>query len=53
VYNQDHVNIGTLGPADGVYSAATYIKCITKAWDDAWWYRMMIPANSEPSAASA
>jgi hypothetical protein len=36
-----------------VYSAATYIKCITKAWDDAWWYRMMIPANYEPSAASA
>ena len=33
---QDHVPIGTLGLLTGVHSAATNVKCISRAWDDAF-----------------
>jgi hypothetical protein len=40
VYNQDHVPIGHLGPPP-FESASVNVVCRTKAWDDAYWYRLL------------
>ena len=52
VYNQDHVPIGALGPSP-YHSSSTNVTCMLKAWDDAWWYRLLNPDGwSSPATAA-
>ncbi|MGW5362547.1 hypothetical protein [Actinopolymorpha pittospori] len=40
VYNQDHVPIGYLGPSP-YHSPSVNVTCRLKAWDEAYWYRLL------------
>ena len=42
VYNQDHLPIGQLGPTP-FESPSVNVTCKRKAWDDAYWYRLLNP----------
>lgn len=52
VYSQDHVPIGVLGPAP-YQSSSVNVTCRLKAWDDAYWYRLLNPDGwSFPASAA-
>ncbi|MEU4287090.1 hypothetical protein AB0E63_02615 [Kribbella sp. NPDC026596] len=40
VYNEDHLPIGQLGPTP-FESPSVNVTCKRKAWDDAYWYRLL------------
>jgi hypothetical protein len=42
VYNEDHLPIGQLGPTP-YESPSVNVTCRRKAWDDAYWYRLLNP----------
>jgi hypothetical protein len=42
VYNEDHLPIGQLGPSP-FQSPSVNVTCRLKAWDDAYWYRLLNP----------
>ena len=42
VYNQDHLPIGQLGPTP-FESPSVNVTCRLKAWEDAYWYRLLNP----------
>jgi hypothetical protein len=52
VYNQDHVQIGHLGPSP-YQSPSVNVVCRTKAWDDAYWYRLLNPDGWDFPATTA
>jgi hypothetical protein len=52
VYNQDHLPIGQLGPTP-FESPSVNVTCQLKAWEDAYWYRLLNPDGWDFPATTA
>ncbi|MFG1816040.1 hypothetical protein ACGFIF_19920 [Kribbella sp. NPDC049174] len=52
VYNQDHLPIGQLGPTP-FESPSVNVTCRRKAWEDAYWYRLLNPDGWDFPATAA